>query len=188
MQCSSAGDQVQPGAIDVSPETLEYLSGVVVGSAGAFLNRAAGLIGKTFDETEEITANDIPFLRKTFGAKPAWVDKAAFYDRLSAVDTAMDRTEKYLEAGDQEKAWDYAMDNRSALLLEGAAKQARKDMRAVRKARNELETAKDRGTIDDATYKEKKMIVRRAEDLVLTEFNSQWVATMKANGDEAGGN
>lgn len=187
LNASTGGDEVQPGAIDVSPETLEYLSGTVIGSAGAFLDRSLGLIGKSMDESEDITADDIPVARKVVGGKPSWVDKSAFYDRLHAVETAMDRTEKYLEAGNQEAAYEYAMDNKAALMLEGAAKQARKDMREVRKARNELEMAKDRDQIDDATYRDKKAIVRRAEELVTTDFNSQWVAVMKARRDESGG-
>lgn len=187
LNTATGGDEVVPGAIDVSPETLEYLSGVVIGSAGALINRAYGLIGKSFSESEEVTANDIPLGRKLYGSKPDWVDRAAFYDRLGAVETVMDRTEKYLEAGNQDAAYSYAMDNKAALMLEGAAKQARKDMRVVRKARNELETAKDRGQIDDATYTEKKAVVRRPEELVTTEFNTQWVAVMKARRDEASG-
>lgn len=187
LNASTGGDEVQPGAIDVSPETLEYLSGTVIGSAGAFLDRSLGLIGKSMDESEDITADDIPVARKVVGGKPSWVDKSAFYDRLHAVETAMDRTEKYLEAGNQEAAYEYAMDNKAALMLEGAAKQARKDMREVRKARNELEMAKDRDQIDDATYRDKKAIVRRAEELVTTDFNAQWVAVMKARRDEGGG-
>lgn len=45
-------------------------------------------------------------------------------------------------------------------------------MRQVRKARNELEQAHDRGQITDAVYREKKAVVDRADKLVITEFNT----------------
>lgn len=176
---ATGGDEVVPGAIDVSPETLEYLAGTVVGSAGGFLDRIATLVGKGFDEGEEVTANDIPLARKVVGGKPSWVDKASYYDRVNRVEQEVANVEAYLDAGNAEEARAYAEKNRNVLTLEGAAKQAKKDMREVRKARREIVTAKERGQIDDATYRQKKEVVDRADKMVVTDFNTAWVQSMQ---------
>lgn len=176
---ASGGDEVMPGAIDVSPETLEYLAGTVVGAAGGFLDRIATLAGKGFDESEEVTANDIPLARKVIGSKPSWVDKASYYDRVNRVEQEMSYVEDYLDAGKADEARSYVESNRNILTLEGAAKQAKKDMREVRKARREIVAAKERGQIDDATYRQKKEVVDRADKLVVTEFNAAWNQAMQ---------
>ncbi|MFN3457710.1 MAG: LPD38 domain-containing protein [Novosphingobium sp.] len=177
---ASGGDEVMPGAIDVSPETLEYLAGTVVGSAGGFLDRIATLVGKGFDESEEVSANDIPLARKVVGGKPSWVDKASYYDRVNRVEQEIGYVEDYLDAGKTEEAQAYAEKNRKILTLESAVKQAKKDMREVRKARREIEAAKERGQINDATYRQQKEVVDRAEKLVVTEFNTAWNQAMQS--------
>jgi hypothetical protein len=72
----TGGDEVVPGAIDVSPETLEYLFGYATGAAGSFVDRAWGLAEK-ITAGDEIEANDLPMVRKLVGDKPGWYDKAA---------------------------------------------------------------------------------------------------------------
>lgn len=180
---ASGGDEVMPGAIDVSPETLEYLAGTVVGSAGGFLDRIATLVGKGFDESEEVSANDIPLTRKVVGGKPSWVDKASYYDRVNRVEQEIAYVEDYLDAGKTEEAQAYAEKNRKILTLESAAKQAKKDMREVRKTRREIVAAKERGQIDDATYRQQKEVVDRADKLVVTEFNTAWNQAMQEAGN-----
>lgn len=177
---ATGGDEVMPGAVDVSPETLEYLAGTVVGSAGGFLDRIVNLTTKGFDDTEEVTANDIPLARKVVGGKPSWVDKASYYDRVKRVEQEVSYVEDYLDAGNSDDARSYAEKNRNILTLEGAAKQAKKDMRDVRKARREIETARERGQIDDATYRQKKEVIDRADKLVVTEFNTAWNQAMQS--------
>jgi hypothetical protein len=80
---ASGGDKVQKGKIDVSPEVLEYLFGQATGSAGAFFDRTAGLVGKLAkvadgDPNVDLSINDVPLARKVIGQKPVWYDKAAF--------------------------------------------------------------------------------------------------------------
>lgn len=176
---ATGGDDVVPGAVDVSPETLEYLAGTAVGSAGGFLDRMASLVSKGFDPDAEVTANDIPLARKVTGAKPAWYDKSAYYDRIGATEQELSYVRKYLQEGNREQAKTYATTVRPYLLLEPEVKQAKRDMRIVRKARAELNLAEQRGVIDNATYRAKKTRVDAAEKEVVTRFNTAWNAVMQ---------
>ncbi len=175
---TTGGDEVVPGAIDVSPETLEYLSGTVLGAAGAFADRLASIPSKLVEGDLEV--NDVPFARKVMGKKSAWQDKGVFWDRLGAVEQAIKDTKDYIDIEDVDSARAYAMNNLAVLSLEADAKQARKDMKDIRKAKRELETAKERGKIDAATYREGKRQVEDLESQVVQAFNTRWNESLSA--------
>ena len=183
----TGGDEVQAGAIDVSPETLEYLQGVFFGAAGQFFDRNLGLAQKlvSSDPADEISANDFSFYRKVVGDVPPWREKSVFYERMRAVEQVIDDAKDYEEREDLEGLERLVADNEKLASLEGAVKSARKDMRAIRKERGATELAYDLGKIDDATYNEERALFKQAEDMVIAEFNTQWVATMK-NADSTG--
>lgn len=174
----SGGDEINPGAIDVSPETLEYLSGVVLGAAGSFADRMAALPGKLLDPDTEVSANDFPFYRKVLGNKAAWLDKSAYYDRINTVELHVDRTKDYLDAGMADQARTYADGHEAILLLEPAMKASQKEMKAIRKARKANEAALDAGQVDAAAYRAEKDAIAEAERIVITDFNRQWVETV----------
>jgi hypothetical protein len=181
---ASGGDEVVPGAVDVSPETLEYLFGVVTGAAGTFFDRTAGLIGKAAqivdgDPDVEIERNDLPLVRKVIGTKPGWYDKAAFYARLEQVDTVVAQAKDYIARGDNDGLQRLIGDRRDVLTVEAGAKEARSVMRKVKKERTALELGKERGTVDDATYKAGIRTLDDREKQVLTAFNRHYLATVE---------
>jgi hypothetical protein len=181
---ATGGDDVVAGAIDVSPETLEHLAGVVMGAAGSFFNRNVGLVAKTFDSEEEVEASDLPFVRKIFGQKPSWYDKSTFYDRVDLIEKAVSDAKDYAEREDWDK-FDRYVDNKAKLFeLEDAMKAAKKEMRAIRKARGKNEFAYEMGKIDEATYKAERRVYKDAEKMVVEQFNTQWNAIMLAGRDE----
>ena|GEM_PF-3385216 len=168
-----------PGAIDVSPETLEYLSGVVLGAAGAFVDRTAGMVTKGVDPAQDLEANDIIFARKVLGQKAGWIDKSAYYDRQATVDLHLDRTKDYLKVEMVDEARSYAMRHKEILSLEPVSKAATKEMRSIRKEKKAIISAHDRGKIDDAQFREGMDMVSKAEDRVVLQFNTAWNKAMK---------
>lgn len=182
LTAATGGDAITPGAIDVSPETLEHLSGVVLGAAGSFLDRNVGLLGKIMEGGEEVEANDLPLVRKIVGQKPGWYDKAVYYDRTKEVEQALAYAKGYAER----EEWDgfdlYVERQADILSLEAVTKAAQKEMRAIRKEKSKLEFAKQLGKIDDTTYRAEKKVLQDAEKLVADAFNSEWNATMNPGG------
>ncbi|WP_116970787.1 LPD38 domain-containing protein [Blastomonas sp. UPD001] len=175
---ASGGDDVVPGEIDVSPETLEYMQGFVLGAAGGFADRLIGLGGKlvSTDPETEISANDFAFYRKVVGDVPPWQAKSSFYERLKEVELGLDRAKKYAEAERWEQFDAYVEQNADVLSLEAAAKAARKELRGIRKAKGTVQQAYDLGKIDEATYNSERAVYKQAEDLVISQFNTLWVA------------
>ena len=176
---ATGGDDVVAGAIDVSPETLEHLSGVVVGALGAFVDRAFDLGTKIIDSEEEITASDVPFVRKLTAGEPSWYDKSAYYDRVHQVEKIVSEAKQYAEREEWEKFDSFVDKNMNLATLETPMKVAQKEMRTIRKAKAANEFAKEMGKVDDATYRSEKKLFEDAEKLVITQFNTEWNATMK---------
>lgn len=173
----TGGNDIEAGAIDISPETLEYLSGVVFGATGGFLDRGAGFFGK-LATGEEVAANDVPFLRKTVGDKPGWYDKARYYERTAEVEQALSQAKAYVDREDEPGLIDFAARKENLLSLQDTVKAADKEMRSIRKARRENDFLRELGKIDDDEWRENNDAIKEAESGVVTQFNSIWNATM----------
>lgn len=183
----SGGDDVVPGSVSVSPETLEYLFGYTVGGAGRFVERVGGLPAKLVDPDHETTVNDFPFARRMVGEVSPWLDKGLYYDRIAQVDQAIDYTKDYLEREQFDQAAGFAERNEKILELEPVMKAAQKEMRKIRKARRANEGAYELGKIDEAAYRAEKKVIDQAETMVITDFNTQWNRSVGFGRDEAAG-
>ena len=186
LNTASGGDDIEAGAVSVSPETLEYLAGTVVGAAGAFVDRTAAVPGKLADPDFDFSTSDVPFARKVVGDPPRWFDKGAYYDRVGAIDKALDHTKDYLDKEMPEEALVYVEKHAAVLSLEPVMKASQREMRAIRKARKANEGQKELGKIDDSTYLAEKRIIDQAEEQVITQFNTAWVSSVEKGQEYAG--
>lgn len=182
----SGGDDVVPGSVSVSPETLEYLFGYAVGGAGRFVERVAAVPAKVTDPDHETTVSDFPFVRTLTGSVSPWLDKSMYYDRIGQIDQTVDFTKDYIEREQPENAVSFAERNAAMLSLEPTMKAAQKEMRIIRKARRANEGAYELGKITEEEYRAEKRIVDEAESMVVQQFNTQWNATVGYGRDRAG--
>lgn len=182
----SGGDDVVPGSISVSPETLEYLFGYTVGGAGRFVERIGSLPARIADPDHETSVNDFPFARKMVGQTSPWLDKGLYYDRVGQIDQAVDFTKDYLEREQFDEAAGFAERNAQILGMEPVMKAAQKEMRVIRKARRANEGAYELGKIDEAAYRAEKQVIDQAEAMVITGFNTQWNRSVGYGRDRAG--
>lgn len=178
----SGGDEIMPGAIDVSPETLEYMSGVVTGAAGTFfIDRIGGLVEKAV-AGEDITTNDLPLIRKIVGQRPSWYDKSAYYERVGQIEQALAYAKGYDESEDYDAQDAFAASNEAVLGLESDMKSAKKAMTEIRARRRELIAQRDKGDITATDYREERATIDEEEDAVVLEFNTRWNETFKEAG------
>lgn len=177
LNSATGGDEVVPGKIDISPETLEHLSGIATGAAGAFFERSAGLVEKTLSG-EEIDANDLPLVRKLVGSKPSWYDKSAYYARTDEIEQVVHNLKEYANRGDVEKYDSYALDKAQILSLNSTKNVAEKTMRAIKKARGQLDMAHDLGSITSAEYRAEKQSLDDQQKAVISEFNRIYLETV----------
>lgn len=174
----TGGDDVVPGMVDVSPETLSYMFDYVTGAAGTFFaDRVLGT-GTKLLNGEAIEANDLPLVRKVVGGKPGWYDKAAFYSRASEIETAADRLKKYEENENDEVAASFEDKNAELLDLVGDVKDAKKALRSIRKDRAQIDLDEKLGQIDAATAREERRLLKQDEQEVITDFNTIYMASV----------
>ena len=182
---ASGGDDVQEGAVSVSPGAMEHLFGTVVGAAGAFLDRTAGIPSKLADPEFDFDVSDVPFARKAVGAPPRWYNKSAYYERIGTIEGVIRDTKDYLDREQFDSAREYAEANAVVLSLEPVMKDAQKEMRAIRKAKREIEGQYELGKIDKATFNRERALIGDAEDIVINSFNTAWNQSVR-NGREFG--
>lgn len=173
---ATGGDDVQPGAIDISPETLDYMAGFATGAAGSFFGRIVDLGAKMFDPQGEITANDLPLTRKVLGGKPGWYDKSAFYERAKQVDKAVDFLKRYEDAGNMDAADRYAAEKANLLDMEKPVRQTRKVLSDIRKERAALRQDLDEGRISRDAYNTEMKTLKDDEQQELTSFNADYLS------------
>lgn len=96
----TGGDFREPGAIDVSPETLDHLSSFVVGSAGAFWGKTADIFAKSMrGDFDSIERRNVPFLRNITSPVGEWVDRDRYYRFGAEVKNAQADRKAYEAAG-----------------------------------------------------------------------------------------
>lgn len=177
VNAATGGDEVVPGALDWSPETLEHWSDFMTGATGAFAERSFGLVEKTI-AGDEIDANDLPLVRKVIGSKPSWYDKAAFYARKDEVEQAAHNLKEYEDNGDFEAADRYAISKEQILSLDDARKDADHDMRGIKKDRGALEMAREQGSITSEQYRAEKKSLDDQQKAVISNFNRIYLETV----------
>lgn len=96
----TGGDFNQSGAVDVSPETLDYLSAFVVGSAGAFWGKNSDILAKIMQgKTDEIERRNVPFVRNFTSATDEWLDSDRYRNFGLDVQDANADAKAYVAAG-----------------------------------------------------------------------------------------
>lgn len=110
----TGGTYAESGLIDVSPETIDHVSGYLTGGTGRFAGRMTNLFAKAFggEEAGEIEVNDIPFARTLYTETGEWVDRSNYYDRRQIIRAANNAAKAYEANGDpvpEQVAWRAAL-------------------------------------------------------------------------------
>lgn len=181
----TGGDHVVPGAIDVSPETLDYMYDYFTGGAGAFAARVLDMGAGIFTD-KEFGINDLVFARSLLGSVPHWADKTRAYDRMHEVDTQLDRYNTYKKA-DPAKAQAFFDKNAPLLRLSGklikdnpsksfeTANGARVRLSQLRKQK----IANESSNLSAEDKKKRLASIEQEEGQVVSAFNRAYNRAMK---------
>ena len=141
---ATGGSEFRKGELDIPPEALDYIFGVVSGGAGRFVGRTTNVIEKVFSgEWEDLEANDIPLYRIVAGKPSKFANLSDFYERATLIDQFY---EEYKD-GQLNKA-----DARKILRMRSLGKAYKKSLQNIRK----LERAAE--NIKDADKRQKRML------------------------------
>jgi len=130
-----------------------------------------------FDPASDITWNDIPLARRAIGSKPAWYDKAKFYERVEEVEQARSDFRDYL-AIDKAKADAFLKENKALADLYRQATGTREALSNMRKARAAALLQRQKGTLPFSDYAVRVKKVDDDEKAAITNFNKRYVDTV----------
>jgi hypothetical protein len=176
----SGGDEVQPGLVDVSPETLDYLVSTAFGSMANFFDRAVDFPFKVLEPTKEITANDIPVVRKVVGQKSPWLDRSSFYSRWHEIEQLHSYHRAYEKRGEQDKADAFYDEYEPLLDLRKYARQTKAKLKRYRDLRLKAEGYHEAGDIDKDEYTTEILSLQADEQELVRDFNREYVAALRA--------
>jgi hypothetical protein len=132
----TGGDEVQSGAVDVSPESLELWYDFLTGGVGRDLRRVSNLVRQPWRD-EPVEVNEIPFVRRLFGEADPHYDQGEFYDNLRDLELVERRVKLYRERRDMEGLRAFMAANRPAIALAAQAERVRSRVKKQRDAGNE---------------------------------------------------
>lgn len=160
----TGGDEFEPGLVDVSPNTLEYLVGYYFSGTGRMLNR----LYKATLSNEDVTVNDIPIMRSFVGN--AANDNRAISQQYNeiAADLAPDMRRADVIMSDsatpEQKRRAFAgIDQRKGRLIE-TLEQTDKALSEIRKMLKGAE-GEDRKDLLEARRNVQKALIRRKNQL-----------------------
>jgi len=170
----TGGNEFKPGAMDISPEWIDHGAKFLGGAASSTLWRPVNTATKLV-QGEEITSNDIPFLRRVHGKTGHYVDRSLFYSRVDEIQAANAQTEGFRKKGDREgfNALDDKTKALGAMNTKGFRSMMRK-MRDIRNARNEIYAA-------PLSASERSTRLKRLEDAemqLVQGFNRAYLRTV----------
>jgi hypothetical protein len=136
---ATGGNEIEPGALDMSPDTYEHLWGFVSGGIGRFFGRVADTAGKVATgRMDEIEPENVPWVRSFYGRLDEDSHRAEYYRQREQVRTAKKNLENY---NDQlpDEAEAFIERNRVAVEVIPAFDAAEKQLRKLRKAKRSIE-------------------------------------------------
>ena len=135
----TGGSEVRPGAVDVSPEVLQFWVDYATGATGKFIQRNVNLgMDLAAGNFEDIEIGDIPFARRVVGSVNNRGNTERYYENATEIKTVEAELELAQETGDR-ATLDRVLASKApeVKLIETFAK-AEKELSAMRKQIREL--------------------------------------------------
>jgi len=167
----TGGDDFAKGSFSYSPHVWDYMFGQLTGSAGReWLIRVPNLASKLFDG-EPLEYNEVPVLRTVVGAKPTWMDKRLFYDRVREIEDISRQYKQHRKSGNADRVQEIRESKSALLRLSDQAKNAKKALKGVRERREQVSASK----LDDAKKKEILDSLDQREKRIIDSLNRAYL-------------
>lgn len=157
----TGGNDLEPGAVDVSPETLEHYYDFVSGGVGRLLSRGSK-VGEWIATGEPMARKDMPFVRVVSGEPDPNHVQRRFYENLLELERFELRLKQLRETGFGKEANQLRRERRAQARFAGPAGDLRLRIRDLRK-----QTA--------SAPKERKAVIEKRMDRLMRDFNRKYL-------------
>lgn len=138
----TGGNAVRPGAIDISPESVDHFAAFVAGGAGAFVGRANDFVMKVA-RGEPVTWNNAIIARRLIEGENQYYDIGKYRDLKEAVGYVNKERKLFTSQKDTEALRTLREEHAPEYKMMDAIKATEKQLREIRKARNHTEQRRD---------------------------------------------
>lgn len=133
----TGGNSKEPGAVDIYPDSLEYLWGWFSGGVGRFVSQTAETAQRAADL--EFEPKKTPYIRSFYGSTDDASHKSEYYRERDSVQYAKGKLKEYQDAGDKEDLKDFMDRNRHDINAVSIFDTTEKQRRKINKERRSLE-------------------------------------------------
>jgi hypothetical protein len=155
LNTATGGNTIEPGAIDIHPDTIEHLWGWFTGGLGRFASQTADTAVRA--SNREFEPAKTPFLRDFFGQIGEDAHRSEYYRERGLVQESAGRLKDYQDAGNEKDVKDFVARNKQNLdaarafeIAEGQRKKINAERRGLEKSKrpqaeidNELDRLND---------------------------------------------
>lgn len=139
----TGGNEVRKGAVDVSPEHLQFAFDYATGATGKFLQRLTKFGTETVPNTlrgdfENIEIGDVPFARRVVGSVNSRANTERYYSVSQEVQTVAEELKTFSKSGRVEDARRVVREHPVEVQLIGAFEDANKALSGLRKQLRDL--------------------------------------------------
>lgn len=163
----SGGDKVRPGAIDVSPESVEYITDFLFGGVKQTVDQIATSIEKVA-MGEPVDWTKVPLARTVYGGNSPQTGRDEYYDMRNAIALTKEQFDQAVKDKDAEKIAmvrrDYPADLKAAPLFDEFDKRLKALRAASRKATDSEDLKRIRKNMDDIQAKARKAYRKLLEE------------------------
>lgn len=179
----TGGSNVTPGAIDISPATIDYWWDYMLGGTGRFISNTVNATHDVILDRKDLDLGEMPFVRRVLGQTGERDRQERFYTRLSEVQYVIKEQEVAREmrkfAKTQEELQPYAERNvyiqtkyPIASKLVPEAQRAEGKLKQLRAAKKALQ--KQEGHIQESKRQERLDAIEEQIKATMDQFNRAW--------------
>jgi hypothetical protein len=136
----TGGNDKEPGAVDVYPDSLEYLWGWFSGGLGRFVSQSGETAQRAVNL--EFEPKKTPFIRSFYGETDDQTHRTEYYNEREKVQYAAGKMKEYEDAGDKKDTANFLASHKQDLDAAYAFEQAEKQRKKINKERRQLEKSK----------------------------------------------
>ncbi|WP_417518847.1 LPD38 domain-containing protein [Marinobacter sp.] len=167
LNSATGGSDYRSGAVDLSPDVMDYLVGYYGGGAYDFFTNRTPNFATKWLQGVELEEREVPFLRKLHGRVLPYEDQSKFYDRRDEINQL--KAERNALTGPERVR--FLRDHGNKLRLDGVMKATEKRLQLLRKKRDRIEAQGDLSAAEkDAKLQEVEQLMKRAFD----QFNKRY--------------
>lgn len=163
---ATGGSEFRSGAVDLSPDVMQFLVGYYGGGAYDFFTSRAPNAALKFAQGIELEDREIPFWRKVHGKVLPYEDQSTFYDRRNEINQLVSERDNLKGRERVEFVKEY----RDKIRLQNTVKSVEKRLKALRKQRDQIEVMGLSAAEEDERLQHVERQMKRAID----QFNKRY--------------